>query len=138
MRKITSTDFLQYYSEIVGKGNKVVFKLARAILDLCVTETWYGRVQPSHLASTALLAPSYLFGKGWPELLATTTGHCPTQLLDKLVTILNMVDASNCVKMSSIDCTTSLTCRSWTGQGLEGEELTRIITLESRKSSTKT
>jgi len=90
-RKTTSAVFLHYYSEIVGKGKKTVFKLAKAILDLCLTETWYGTVQPSHLASTALLAASYLLGKGWPEDLATTTGHCPTQLLDKLVTVLNMV-----------------------------------------------
>ena len=38
-----------------------------------------------------LLAASFLLGKGWPEDLATTTGHCPTELLDKLVTVLNMV-----------------------------------------------
>jgi len=91
LRKTTSAVFLHYYSEIVGKGKKVVFKLARAILDLCLTETWYGTVQPSHLASTVLLAASYLLGKGWPEDLATTTGHCPNQLLGKLVTVLNMV-----------------------------------------------
>jgi len=91
LRKTTSAVFLHYYSEILGKGKKVVFKLARAILDLCLTEIWYGTVQPSHLASTALLAASYLLGKGWPEDLATTTGHCPTELLGKLVTVLNMV-----------------------------------------------
>jgi len=92
LRKTTSAVFLHYYSEILGKGKKVIFKLARAILDLCVTETWYGTVQPSHLASTALLAASYLLGKGWPEELANTTGHCPTELLGKLVTVLNMVN----------------------------------------------
>jgi len=91
LRKTTSAVFLHYYSEILGKGKKVVFKLARAILDLCLTEIWYGTVQPSHLASTALLAASYLLGKGWPEDLATTTGHCPTELLGKLVTVLNIV-----------------------------------------------
>eukprot|EP00092_Neocalanus_flemingeri_P004355 GFUD01004684.1.p1 GENE.GFUD01004684.1~~GFUD01004684.1.p1 ORF type:complete len:279 (-),score=56.72 GFUD01004684.1:673-1509(-) len=91
VRKTTSAVFLHYYSEIAGKGKKVVFKLARAILDLCLTETWYGTVQPSHLASTVLLAASYLLGKGWPQDLATITGHCPTQLLGKLVAVLNMV-----------------------------------------------
>lgn len=91
LRKTTSAVFLHYYSEIAGKGKKVVFKLARAILDLCLTETWYGTVQPSHLASTVLLAASYLLGKGWPQDLATITGHCPTQLLGKLVAVLNMV-----------------------------------------------
>ena len=91
LRKTTSAVFLHYYSEIVGKGRKVVFRLARAILDLCLTETWYGTVQPSHLASTALLAASYLLGKGWPEDVATATGHCPMQLLDKLATVLNIV-----------------------------------------------
>jgi len=92
LRKTTSAVFLHYYTEILGKGKKVIFKLARAILDLCLTETWYGTVQPSHLASTALLAASYLLGKGWPEELANTTGHCPTELLGKLVTVLNMVN----------------------------------------------
>jgi len=91
LRKTTSAVFLHYYSEILGKGKKVIFKLARAILDLCLTENWYGTVKPSHLASTVLLAASFLLGKGWPEDLATTTGHCPTELLDKLVTVLNMV-----------------------------------------------
>jgi len=92
LRKTTSAVFLHYYSEIiVSKGKKLVFKLARAILDLCMTETWYGTVQPSHLASTALLAASYLMGKGWPEEFAKVTGHCPTKLLDKLVTVLNVV-----------------------------------------------
>jgi len=91
LRKTTSAVFLHYYTEILGKGRKGIFKLAKAILDLCLTEPWYGTVKPSHLASTVLLAASYLLGKGWPEDLATTTGHCPTELLDKLVTILNMV-----------------------------------------------
>jgi len=91
LRKTTSAVFLHYYSEIAGKGRKTVFKLARAVLDLCLTETWYGTVQPSHLASTALLAASYLLGKGWPEDLASITGHCPTQLMDKLVTVLDIV-----------------------------------------------
>ena len=91
LRKTTSAVFLHYFSEIAGKGSKVIFKLARAILDLCLSETWYGTVQPSHMASSALLAASYLLGKGWPEDLANTTGHCPTQLMGKLVKVLNLV-----------------------------------------------
>jgi len=92
LRKTTSAVFLHYYSKIAGKGRKTVFKLARAVLDLCLTETWYGTVQPSHLASTALLAASYLLGNGWPEDLAIITGHCPMQLMDKLVTVLDIVN----------------------------------------------
>ena len=91
LRKTTSAVFLHYYSQIAGKGRKPVFKLARATLDLCLTETWYGTAQPSHLASIALLAASYLLGKGWPEDLAIITGHCPMQLMDKLVTVLDIV-----------------------------------------------
>jgi len=91
LRKTTSAVFLHYYSEISGKGWKVVFKLAKAVLDLCLTQTWYGTVKPSHLASTALLAASFLLGKGWPDELARITGHCPRQLMDKLATLLNMV-----------------------------------------------
>merc|ERR1712098_486677 len=91
LRKTTSAIFLHYYNEIMGKGRKGIFKLAKAILDLCLTQTWYGTVKPSHLASTALLAASFLLGKGWPDELARITGHCPRQLMDKLATLLNMV-----------------------------------------------
>jgi len=91
LKRTTSVVFLHYYSEIIGKTGKSVFKLARAILDLCLEQTWYGTVPPSHLASTVLLAASYLEGKGWPQNVAKMTGHSPSQLMASLVIVLNMV-----------------------------------------------
>ena len=41
LRKTTSAVFLHYYSEISGKGWKVIFKLAKAVLDLCLTQVSY-------------------------------------------------------------------------------------------------
>ena len=38
LRKTTAVVFLHYYSEIIGRTGKVVFKLARAILDLCLQQ----------------------------------------------------------------------------------------------------
>ena len=87
---MTFAVFLHYYSQIAGKGMKTVFKLARAILDLCLIETWYGTVQPSHLASSALLAASHVLGKGHHH------GHCTMQLMDKLVTLLDNVYREDC------------------------------------------
>jgi len=91
LRRTTPAVFLHYYSEIIGKPGKGVFKLARAMLDLCLEQTWYGTVPPSHLASTVLLAASYLEGKGWPREMAKMTGHSPGQLMSSLATVLNMV-----------------------------------------------
>ena len=38
LRKTTAVVFLHYYSEIIGRSGRVVFKLARAILDLCLEQ----------------------------------------------------------------------------------------------------
>ena len=38
LRQTTAVTFLHYYSEIIGRSGKVVFKLARAILDLCLEQ----------------------------------------------------------------------------------------------------
>ena len=45
------------------------------------------------LASSALLAASYLLGKEWPEDLANTNGHCPTQIMGKLVKVTTLFTA---------------------------------------------
>ena len=42
LRKTTAVVFLHYYSEIIGRSGKVVFKLARAILDLCLEQVHRG------------------------------------------------------------------------------------------------
>ena len=41
-------------------------------------QTWYGTVQPGHLATTALLAASYLEGGGWSEEMVRMTGQVRT------------------------------------------------------------
>ena len=56
-------------------------------------QTWYGTVSPSLLASTVLLAASYLEGSGWPDHWAKMTGYCPSQLLGSLATVLDLVTA---------------------------------------------
>ena len=38
LRKTTAVVFLHYYSEIIGRSGRVVFKLGRAILDLCLEQ----------------------------------------------------------------------------------------------------
>ena len=43
-----------------------------------VLQTWYGTVQPGHLATTALLAASYLEGGGWSEEMVRMTGQVRT------------------------------------------------------------
>jgi len=91
LRKTSAVVFLHYYNEILGRSGKVVMKLARAILDLCLQQTWYGTVSPCHLASTVLLAASYLEGYGWPHHWAKMTGCCLSQLLASLATVLDMI-----------------------------------------------
>ena len=91
LRRTTGVVFLHYYTEIIGRGGKVVVKLARAILDLCLSQTWYGTVSPSLLASTCLLAASYLQGQGWPHHWANITGYSPSHLLPNLATVLDII-----------------------------------------------
>jgi len=86
----TPAVFLHYYSQIVGNKGRL-FRLARAVLDLCLTQTWYGTIKPSILASTALLTASYLQGSGWSVDLATTTRHHPRQLMVHLVRVLSLL-----------------------------------------------
>lgn len=88
--RTTPAVFLHYYSQIiVNKGR--LFRLARAVLDLCLTQTWYGTIKPSLLASTALLAASYLQGSGWSADLANTTQHDPRHLMAHLVKVLALI-----------------------------------------------
>ena len=61
---------------------------------LCL-QTWYGTVCPSHLATTVLLAASYLEGDGWPDHWAKMTGYCPSQLLASLATVLDLVTSTD-------------------------------------------
>jgi len=86
--RTTPVVFLHYYQEVAKTTKKPVFRLARAVLDLCLSEAWYGTVQPSLLASTALLAASYLLGKGWSDDLEETTNHHPRQLIPMLGKVL--------------------------------------------------
>ena len=46
LRQTTAVTFLHYYSEIIGKSGKVVFRLARAILDVCLETVEGGDISP--------------------------------------------------------------------------------------------
>ena len=52
-------------------------------------------MSPSLLASTVLLAASYLEGSGWPDHWAKMTGYCPSQLLGSLATVLDLVTSTS-------------------------------------------
>ena len=41
LRQTSAVVFLHYYSEIIGRSGKVVIKLAKAILDLCLQQVKY-------------------------------------------------------------------------------------------------
>ena len=80
MRKVTAAVWLHLYNQNIPSGRKVVFKLAKAILDLSLTQEWHGTVSPSKMASSCLMAASCLLGKGWPQDLANLTGYKVGQL----------------------------------------------------------
>jgi len=88
LRNTTAAVFLQFYADIAGKGRKPVFRLARALLDLCLAQDWYGCTQPSYLASCCLGAAAWLTDQQqlieqqpWCEQLARATGSSWEQLL---------------------------------------------------------
>ena len=41
LRRTTAVVFLHYYSDIMGRPGRSVIKLARAMLDMCLEQTWY-------------------------------------------------------------------------------------------------
>lgn len=91
LRRNTAVLFLHYYSEILGRAWRGVLRLGRALLDLGLGQVWCGTLAPSLLATTALLAASYLEGRGWPEDVAKMTGYTAAQLLASLSVLLNLV-----------------------------------------------
>lgn len=76
LRQTTASVFLHLYSEMAGKGRKPLFKMAKAVLDLCLYQDWYGCEQPSLLAGSCLAAASSLSGVQWCEELTGLTGAC--------------------------------------------------------------
>jgi len=91
IRKTTAPEFLYIYKENVGTGRKVVFRLARAILDMALTQEWCGSVQPSKLATSCLMAASFMLGQGWPEELVACTGYRVGQLFGHVTPCLKLV-----------------------------------------------
>lgn len=80
VRQTTAAVFLHFYSEIAGKGRKPVFKMAKAILDLCLFKDWYGTEKPSVLASCCLAAACCLSAQPWCEQLTQITGNSWSKL----------------------------------------------------------
>jgi len=74
VRTTTAAVFLQFYADKAAKGRKSVFRLAKAILDFCLFQDWYGCKQPSYLASCCLAAANSLSGQPWCQELAQLTG----------------------------------------------------------------
>jgi len=92
IKKTTASEFLHIYSQNVPSGNKVVFRLARAILDMALTKDWYGTMTPSHLASSCLMASSMVLGKGWSQDLEVCTGHRVANLGGGVINCLRLLE----------------------------------------------
>jgi len=92
-RRTTAAVFLHLYQENWegGKGRKRVFRLARALLDICLTKEWQGTLSPSLLASSCLLASCWLLGPAGPDWspdLSSLTGYSAGQLTSPLLACL--------------------------------------------------
>jgi len=81
LRQTTAATFLEMYAAVAGKGRKPLFKMAKAILDLCLYQDWYGLEQPSLLASSCLAAAARLTGQPWCEQLEAVTGSSQDDLV---------------------------------------------------------
>lgn len=92
IRKNTAAVWLHLYKENIPSGRKLVFRLAKAILDLSLTQEWHGTVTPSKMASCCLMAASCLLGKGWPDDLAKVTGYPTGQLTYFMTACLRVVE----------------------------------------------
>jgi len=89
VRQTTAATFLQFYADIAGKGRKPMFKMARALLDLCLAQDWYGTRSPSYLAAACLGAAGCLTGQPWCDQLTLTTGFTWTKLTEGLHAVLS-------------------------------------------------
>lgn len=81
LRQTTAATFLEMYAAVAAKGRKPLFKMAKAILDLCLYQDWYGLEQPSVLAASCLAAAAHLTGQPWCEQLEAVTGSCREDLV---------------------------------------------------------
>jgi len=95
LRRTTSSVFLHYYTQIIGKEGRKVSRLARAILDLCLLEPWYGTVQPSHLAYTVLMAACNCLGQGW--VMASITRR-PMHMMTCVLDTLHRDNVEECIR----------------------------------------
>ncbi|XP_023330450.1 cyclin-A2 [Eurytemora carolleeae] len=84
IRQTTASVFLHFYSDLCGKGLKPLFRMARAILDLCLLQDWYGCEKPSTLASACLAAAGCVLGQPWSEEMTQVTGFTQTELAPTL------------------------------------------------------
>ena len=66
-----------------------MFKMARALLDLCLAQDWYGTRSPSYLAAACLGAAGCLTGQPWCDQLTLTTGFTWTKLTEGLHAVLS-------------------------------------------------
>jgi len=97
LSRTTSAVFLHYYSQIFTNKGRIV-RLARALLDNCLTQSWYGTVKPSVLASTVLMTASCLLaetGTGWTSEMFQMTHHHSKSLLPLTLRVLGLVKTRN-------------------------------------------
>jgi hypothetical protein len=80
VQQTTGCVFLYFYADMAGKGMKPVFRIARAILDLCLLQDWYGCEKPSIVASACLAAANCVTGQPWTEDLTRITGCTLTEI----------------------------------------------------------
>jgi len=94
LTRTTPAVFLHYFSQLwPNKGR--LFRVARAVLDYCLTQSWYGTVKPSILASTVLLTSNCLLGISWSDDLFQITQNHSKQLLPLTRKVLGLVKAGN-------------------------------------------
>jgi len=96
VRQTTAAVFLQFYADMGGKGRKPLFKMAKAVLDLCLYQEWYGCQKPSQLASSCLAAASCMLGQSWCEDLTAITGSNLKDLSKGLRLVLKACTGLQC------------------------------------------
>lgn len=92
LRKNTAAVWLHLYKQNLPSTSNKVVKLAKAILDLSLTQEWHGTVAPSAMASCCLMAASCVLGKGWTDELAQVTQYRTSQLTYFMTACLRLVE----------------------------------------------
>jgi len=96
LRGTTAATFVEMFYAVAGKGRKPLFKMAKAILDLCLYKDWYGQEQPSQLAASCLATAAHLTGQLWCEQLQAVTGSCEEGLANGVRMVMAACVTNQC------------------------------------------